>query len=751
MIIYSGVDMPNPVRDFFQNIFGIKSDPAYAMYTQIMSPGQPVYTPRDFSNLAKYGYEKNVFVYKGISLIAETCGGIPWKLVKKSDKRRTIEEHPLLDLLNTPNPRHGLGTFIEEIVSFWILSGNSYIYAVRPNKRATPTELWVMRPDRMRVVPGLKAIDGYEYNLDGHKEYFDSSLILHLKMFSAINDWYGLSPVAVASALVDQMNEGFDWNTALLQNAGRPSGALVASGTLGNDQYERLKKVIRERYTGKRNSGTPMLLEGGLDWKQFSMSPMELDWGESRKQNMRDISIALGVPPELLGDSSNKTYSNYGEARKSFYQETILPLMDKLRDRLNSWLVPMFDETLILDYDKEQVEALQEDRDSLNTRVMAQWGAGVVTLNEVRTLLGLSEVKGGDIFKLTTANTAYVPDDQLQQVTAQMLQALLQGSQQQAAPQQSDPSQTGQDLGENTAQSTPGPMKPAQDGDPSDSHDQVLGDEGEMPDNVNKSAPTVPSVAYRPIKRVLEAQRNAVIANVKHASLPKTTVNRALLALDMQPFQKVIERLSESAGQSGYYAIKASLEPYTKKDDDSSYWNDAMQRYMEEQAGKRIKDIHDATRDGIQKQLSEGVANGETVEQLTDRLHLYFSDEKLERRSRVIAQTEWTAAYNFGGRVAAISSGAPVQKQWIAKSDVHTRKAHSKAHGQTTELYEPFMVDGEKLMHPGDSSQASAKNTVNCRCEQKFILPQKTDGFLLKKKKKAEYKTFKKEIKQEIK
>src|SRR5260221_652500 len=345
-----------------------KDDPAYQSYVQFLGLGQPVYTPRDYTVLAKEGFERNVTVHRAVMLIAQSCAGIPWKLFHGQEKLRSFDNHPLLDLLKQPNQRHSTSDFIEQVVAFWVLSGNSYINAVRMDPRQTPAELWALRPDRVRVIPGQGTIWGYEYNVDGYKTFFDADSMLHLKMFAATNDWYGLSPVAVAGALVDQQNEGFDWNTSILQNAGRPSGALVATAALTNDQHERLRRLILERYSGKKNAGKPMLLEGGMDWKQFSMSPLELDWAETRKVNMRDIAVALGVPSELLGDGDIRTYSNYQEARRSFYQETVLPMMDKLRDKLNTWLVPMFDTQLYLDYDKEEIEALQEDRDSLSQR-----------------------------------------------------------------------------------------------------------------------------------------------------------------------------------------------------------------------------------------------------------------------------------------------------------------------------------------------------------------------------------------------
>jgi len=918
--------MANPLQKFFLRLGGSekKDDPAYQMYAQFIAPGQPIYTPRDFKNLATFGYEKNITTYKAISLIAQSCAGIPWKLTQKTNKKRVIEEHPLLDLFMQPNPRHGSATFLEEIISYWILSGNAYMYAVRPNPRALPMELWTMRPDRMRVIPGIGTIAGYEYTLDGHRQYYDAPDIMHLKMFSATNDWYGLSPVAVAAALIDQQNEGFDWNTAILQNAGRPSGALVASGTLGNDQFERLRRVIREKYTGKKNAGVPLLLEGGLDWKQFSMSPMELDWQESRKQNMRDISIALGVPSELLGDNANKTYclpyesrietvhgplpigmltpgiqvysydptfntivkrritrqwktgkkktfrltagsftveatanhpflmarrnkqkkerfdglyfvrlddlrvgdllvardgplketirhecvysdefpsipvgttlvelqkieellevdvydievegthtffaqglcvhnSNYGEARKSFYQETVLPLMDKLRDRLNVWLVPMFDERLELDYDKDQVEALQEDRDSLNTRVMAQWGAGVVTLNEVRNLLGLTEIDGGDYFNITTMNKAFVPEEAMGQFVETMFKQTLAGPPQPGAGGPPPPDDGSGQLppGQQPAQLPPGkqPAPPSPGPNPSASPTPKPGQGSTQQGTSNvqdadaqetmsrvivteiKSTPVLESQqnlestrGVEPVRHALNVTAQQAIATARVGTDPNTITDNLEPVWDTS--KKVIlhglSLCSEQAGTQGVNDTHKNLTSaaYKKKWSPPS-WQSLAAEYGRKHGEQATAQVLDTLKKEVAREIETGLAQGEDNRAIGERLSNFLSGERLGKKAEMIAQTEWTTAYNYGAHKTAGAVGIPLLKVWISTHDAHTRLAHAQADQQLRRYEDPFLVGGEYLMYPGDMTiGASAGNIIRCRCSQVFV-PEKKEA-----------------------
>jgi phage portal protein BeeE len=122
-------------------------------------------------------------------------------------------------------------------------------------------------------------------------------------------------------------------------------------------------------------------------------------WLEGLKFSGREIAIAFGVPPELIGDNSNKTYSNYGEARMAFYLETVLPLMDFLRDELNNWLTPLYGDSYYLDYDRDEIEAIQEDRKEVWSRANKSFASGLLTKNEAREMIGYESVEGGDEFK----------------------------------------------------------------------------------------------------------------------------------------------------------------------------------------------------------------------------------------------------------------------------------------------------------------------------------------------------------------
>jgi HK97 family phage portal protein len=366
--------------------------------------GQPVWTPRQYDKLAEEGYQKNVIAYSSINMVARGAASIEWTLNRKrADKLIEIKEHPLLTLLNRPNPLQGGSAFLESMYGYYLIAGNNYIESIT-NTRGTPLELYTHRPDRIKIVPGTFGLpQAYEYTINGVSQRVwevdqirGKSPLLHNKMFHPLNDWYGMSPLEAAAFWIDIHNQAGAWNKSLLDNGARPSGALIVKEELGNltvEQKTELKKELREAYAGATNVGRPMLLEGGMDWKELGLSPKDMEYIESKNTSARDIALTYGVPPMLLGIKGDSTFNNQREARLSLWENTILPLAYLHRDEFNNWLVPMFDPSLVLGLNEDKILALAPRRDAIWDRVK---GAEHLTLNEKRAATGQDEKPGGD-------------------------------------------------------------------------------------------------------------------------------------------------------------------------------------------------------------------------------------------------------------------------------------------------------------------------------------------------------------------
>ncbi|MDA7424676.1 phage portal protein [Thalassococcus lentus] len=367
-----------------------------------MSAGRVAWSPRDTVSLTKQAFTGNPVGFRAVKLVAEAAAALP--LVLQDDSTR-YADHPLVSLITAPNPGQGRAELFESLYGQLLLSGDGYVEAVAGESGA-PFELHVLRSDRMRVVPGA---DGwpvaYEYSVGGRKHRFDCSgggvpAICHIKNFHPQDDHYGLSPLQAAAQAVDVHNSASRWTKGLLDNAARPSGAIVwrgadGQGTLSAEQYDRLVSEVEANHQGAMNAGRPMLLEGGLDWKPMGFSPSDMEFQKTKEAAAREVALAFGVPPMLLGISGEATYANYAEAHRAFYRLTVLPLASRVSAAVGRWLAQFTGEAVTLLPDLDQIPALAAERDAQWNRVA---GADFLTAAEKRTMLGLPPVEqaGGE-------------------------------------------------------------------------------------------------------------------------------------------------------------------------------------------------------------------------------------------------------------------------------------------------------------------------------------------------------------------
>ena len=360
----------------------------------IQAATQPRWTARDTVSLTRAGFQGNPVGFRAVRLISEAAAALPMVL---QDAERRYDQHPVLGLMRRPNPAQGRAEFLEAIYAQILLSGSAYIEAVAGPEVGMPAELHVLRSDRMSVIPGTDGWPaGYEYAVGGRKHRFIAgdgpSPICHVRSYHPLDDHYGLSPIEAAATALDVHTSASRWSKALLDNAARPSGAIVFRGSDGQtsmspEQFERLQEEMEMHHQGARNAGRPMLLEGGLDWKPMGFSPSDMEFHKTKEAAGREIALAFGVPPMLLGITGDATYANYQEANRGFYRLTVLPLAAKVSDSLSHWLSSYLGEALELKPDLDQVPALAIEREQHWRRVAE---AEFLSDAEKRALLGLS-------------------------------------------------------------------------------------------------------------------------------------------------------------------------------------------------------------------------------------------------------------------------------------------------------------------------------------------------------------------------
>jgi len=670
--------------------------------------GHPVWTSKNYRQLAKEGYEANVTVYRCVNEISKAVGSLTWNLFQRPRSRGAnvieLETHPLLDLLARPNPWEGGGFFFEKWTGYLMLSGNSYLEAVGPTTRtAPPRELYALRPDRMTVLPdATERVGGYRWEEGGRRVDFKAEQIHHMKLFHPTDDWYGLSPIEVAARVIDTDNVALTWNFRLLQNSARPSGALTVQGNLADAQFTRLQTQIKEEYTGAERAGFPMLLEGGMDWKEMSLSPQDLDFLNGRKMSQLQIAMAYGVPPELIGLKEG-TFENRRESRKAFYSETILPLADRAVDELNNWLVPRFGDRLRLNYDRDAIDALGEDREKVWTRIQ---NAMHLTINEKRAATGYDEHPDGDVllvpFSVVPLGEAGSTGPSFEQVEAE----------------------AEEDEGAERGGAAPFPRLNRHD------PDTVLRasvGNSSLPFNEQRTRQWKAKVLeFAPIerqylaalRRYFHEQQDEVLRRLmdsafstQHSALAMETkdIEEILFVLDAETdrLREVSRPHFQRALRQGGQAVWVEVGAIGAFGEEAPSAVTRLRVQLD-----RVGSIARTARERVRRAIEAGLnapGGAEGVAQIASRIREVYA-RLSAGQALTIARTETARAYNEGRDEAMTQSGVE-ETEWLTARDESVRDSHL-IDGETRRRGEPF---SNGLRYPNDPLGAPGE-TINCRC-----------------------------------
>ncbi len=369
----------------------------------------PQYTPRRYDRLADEAYAKNVIAYLCVRLIADAVASLKL-MVFKGEKE--IKGHDLQRLLKRQNPMTTGPRWWRELVAYHLLAGNAYVEAVGPRPTEPPRELWNLRPDRMKVIPGVDGMpEAYRYEANGQIRDFPVNLVdgavqlLHVREFHPLHDWYGMSPVEAAARYIDMDNAASDHNLGRLQNGANPSGLVVFKEKLHPDQAKAAEEKIQAKLGGARNAGRIQVVGGGeWDFKRVGDSNVDMQWLEGMSETARRICAAWNVP-HILVVAGESTYNNRQSARVELWLHTVLPYFDMLLGDVNPWLQRMYgDDELEIRYDRASIAALEPVRKETREQARADWQAGAITLNEFRAEIDYGEVPNGDELQPQLAN-----------------------------------------------------------------------------------------------------------------------------------------------------------------------------------------------------------------------------------------------------------------------------------------------------------------------------------------------------------
>ena len=647
----------------------------------------PIWSETDISNLAKAGYEGCMTVFACVGKLAKATGGIPWRLMQRPKSRDARKEevftHPLINLIEKPNEKQARSRFIEGITGFYYIAGNAYILGVGPENTNVPKELHWLYPHYVNVKPGnnVEPIAGYKYTANSYDPIiYGSKEVLHIKTFHPTNFWYGLSPIKVAAKGIDTLNMATEWNMKLLQNDMKPPGAIKVEGTLTEPQRNTLNRVLKEEKSGYEHAGLPLVLEGAQEWMPFSINPKDADWLNSQKLTIRFVCLTLGIPPELMGDAENKTYSNQKEARRALYEETILPYMDFLQDEFNNWLTPRFGDRLLLEYDKDSIEALREDRAAIFDRAQK---SHFLKINEKRLMTGFDEVPEGDVIVMPISMVPF-----------------------------------GGNVGSVSDKGTQKMMHKAKGG----SFWTAPERKEALWNNFVIRVKAKEQVFERSAKEYMKEQAGRIEKKLKGAGSLSAIGPESLIDKndEAEAYQKkfmpwYVEAFTK-AGEAGIASTKGELYNLESK---PKGWEFEFSAALEELLAQMVFNsgtiVNETLIDIIYRTLQRGLKEGWTVEEFTQMIN-HQIDEFAPWRARLWARTEAAKVENWGQIEGYRQTEFVEKKGWLSAFAPESRDTHMAADGQVVGLDEAFDIGGEPMQYPGDPA-GSPGNVCNCLCD----------------------------------
>jgi len=345
------------------------------------------------------GFKSSVPVFACIKKRYDAVSSIPWVVeTLNGDEWEVTPNHPLQKLLDNPNPEMSRGELMRLLICHLDLAGNGFWRKVRGGMGDTPQELWPVMPYDMSIETNNDGtINSYKRTSNNDRIAADD--MCQFKYTNPDDYYFGQSPLRAAGKAVDVDNAGQEWQKVSMQNRGVPDYAISFESPLTTDQYAQANEHIKQK-TGTGSAREPLVLSKAKV-QQLSLNPIEMDFMNTRRFSREEISSVYGVPSSLFAEMNDANLSNAETARKVFWLDTILPLMDELKDTLNACLVADFagnNESIRIVYDTANVAALQVNMTEKINNANKLWAMGVPfnILNQ-RMELGFNDVDGGDV------------------------------------------------------------------------------------------------------------------------------------------------------------------------------------------------------------------------------------------------------------------------------------------------------------------------------------------------------------------
>ena len=347
---------------------------------------------RSYTSQVRDGLSMNPYVYRCADLRATAVASLDPVIYDKNDE--AIPNHPLMQVLMAPNPLMSWRDLVYTTQIDYSISGNTFIVPLLTILGVG--ELWPVSPGSVSAVETGRIFDPvseWQVSTAGGVIDVEPSRMIHMHTATDIDGVWGISPLEAAGLSIEQQSMARRWNVSLMANGAKPSIVVQDPRRMTSTTFEEFKARLSAGHAGPEKAGSVMVLDDGKTIATAGFNARDMDYSQGVTTSAREIAIAMGVPPELVGDSANKTYSNAQEANKEFAAHTVKPQADLFYSTLTRKLAHLYPDVGRIGYDESQIDGLKGDESSIITALTS---CDFMTINEKRARLSYGPVPGGD-------------------------------------------------------------------------------------------------------------------------------------------------------------------------------------------------------------------------------------------------------------------------------------------------------------------------------------------------------------------
>jgi HK97 family phage portal protein len=335
-------------------------------------------------------------VFACVRVLAETMASIPLQMYERKSKgeRERITDHPLIRVLDDPNPYMTQFDVTETLVQHLALRGNAFCQ-IDYDERGRIVGLWPLPPQNIieSKIQGDQRL--YLYQDEKDTRWISSEIIWHLRGIG--NGLWGYSPIGLMRRAVSLGLSAEEFGWRFFENDARPGIVLEHPGKLSDEAHKNLRESFEEAHKGLSKSHRATILEEGMKIHEVGIPPEDAQFLETRKFQVTEIARIFRVPPHMIADLERSTNNNIEHQGIEYVKFSILPWARRIEQSAKkNLMLPQDRQRYFLEYLMAGLE-----RGDIGSRYQAYAVGrqnGWLSANDIRKLENMNPVDGGDVY-----------------------------------------------------------------------------------------------------------------------------------------------------------------------------------------------------------------------------------------------------------------------------------------------------------------------------------------------------------------